>query len=362
MKHLVNQILVEKISKEVHLAYPDFPKSKFKKMCRTLDELELKARVLLITSALKQTLPHEFSQSLGILVEVMERDRLQGFDLWPFSEYIGQFGLNHFHESLKAMIILTSKFTAEFAVRPFFLKDSSLVLKFFRDNTTHSNVHVRRWISEGSRPLLPWGERLPEFIKDPAPNLTLLEELKFDEELYVRKSVANHLNDISKHHPLLVIATVRRWINESPRQHKEKIQWIKHKALRTLIKKGHKDALKLMGVFGVANVTITPLTLNQKKFKLHDTLEFQFKITSNVKKKQKLVIDYLIDFVKANGTLSSKVYKLKVVELNPMETITLKKKHSLRPITTMTYYRGVHYLLIQVNGKTLEKCDWNFLV
>lgn len=362
MKNLINHALVEKIAKEVLLAYPEFPKSKFKKMCLTLDELELKARVLLITSALKQNLPQDFTHSIKILVEVMERDKLKGFDLWPFSEYIGQFGLDHFNESLKAMEVLTSRFTAEFAVRPFFLKNSSRVLKFFKDNLHHPNVHIRRWISEGSRPLLPWGERLPEFMNDPAPTLTLLEELKFDDELYVRKSVANHLNDISKNHPLLVITTVRRWIEEGPPEHKPKIEWIKHRALRTLIKKGHKEALKLMGVVGEAKVALTPLKLNQKKFKLHDILEFQFEVTSLAKKSQRLVIDYLIDFVKANGTQSSKVFKLKIIELGPGESIILKKKHSLRPITTMTYYKGIHHLWIQINGKTLAKCEWNFLV
>ncbi len=241
MKNLINQALVEKMAKEVLFSYPDFSKSKFKNMCSGLEELELKARVLLITSALKHHLPQDFSHSLKILVEIMQRDKLRGFDLWPFSEYIGQFGLDHFSESLEAMKVLTLRFTAEFAVRPFFLKDSSEVLKFFKENINHPNVHIRRWISEGSRPLLPWGERLPEFMKDPASSLALLEELKFDEELYVRKSVANHLNDISKNHPLLVIATVKRWLEESPLEHKKKIEWIKHKALRTLIKKGHKE-------------------------------------------------------------------------------------------------------------------------
>ncbi len=120
--------------------------------------------------------------------------------------------------------------------------------------------------------------------------------------------------------------------------------------------------MKLLGVVGEAKVMLTAIKLNQKKFKLHDTLEFQFEVTSLAKKSQRLVIDYVIDFVKSNGTKSSKVFKLKVIELEGGESRSLKKKHSLRPITTMTYYKGIHHLWIQINGKNLAKCDWNFLV
>lgn len=361
MKNLINRSLLERMAAEISRVYPLFPHSKFLKQSHSLEGNELKARVLLVTSALKMHLPENFPESISILVKVMENDKLSGFDLWPFSEYIGQFGLDHYDESLAAMTVLTQKFTAEFAVRPFFIKDQHKVLKFFTKNVNHKNHHIRRWISEGSRPLLPWGERLPSFVTDPSPTLKLLEKLKYDEELYVRKSVANHINDISKHHPGLVIKTLEAWEKSSPAAQMDKILWIKRHGLRTLIKKGHKDALRLMGVSGEAKIEVGKVRLNQKTYRLNDRLELQIEFRSTSKKSQRLVVDYLIDFQKANGKKSSKVFKLKVLELSAGEKVLIKKSHHLKKITTMKYYKGLHHLLIQVNGKILAQADWQFL-
>jgi 3-methyladenine DNA glycosylase AlkC len=325
-----------------------------------LDGLELKARVLKVTAELKKNLPENYPVALSILVKTMESDQLSGFDLWPFSEYIGQFGLEHFEESLHAMTVLTERFTSEFAVRPFFLKDHARVLKFFSNHVGHKNHHVRRWISEGSRPLLPWGERLPQFVADPTPTLQLLESLKFDEELYVRKSVANHINDISKHHPELVIQTIGRWVRTSPPEHLDKIQWIKRQGLRTLIKKGNLDALKLMGVTGKAKIKAGRIKLNQKQFRLNDRLEFVIELQSTGKQSQRLIVDYLIDFQKANGKKGSKVFKLKMIEINTGEKILIRKVHHLRKISTMTYHKGPHQVMIQVNGEIIASAVWQF--
>lgn len=362
MKHLIGPALVQKLAQEIELIYPHFPKKNFLKISATLEGHELKARVLRVTAALKKNFPENYLESLSIIVRVLKNNRLSGFDVWPFSEFIGQFGLNHFDESLEAMTVLTEKFTAEFAVRPFFLKDQGKVLAFLSKNISHPNHHVRRWISEGSRPLLPWGERLPQLVIDPRPTLKLLEMLRFDDEIYVRKSVANHLNDISKHHPALVIETIGTWIKTSPDEHVKKILWIRAQGLRTLIKKGNKDALKLMGVKGAPKVEVREIKLNKKKFKLGDRLEFTVTLSSTSKTPQRLVIDYLIDFQKANGKTAIKVFKLKVLELSGRQELAIKKSHSLKKITTMTYYKGLHRLMIQVNGKILSTIDWQFLL
>ena len=360
MKNLINRLLLERMAQEISLVYPPFPKAKFIKRSSSLDGLELKARVLKVTAELKKNLPENYPVALSILVKTMERDELSGFDLWPFSEYIGQFGLEHFEESLHAMMVLTERFTSEFAVRPFFLKDHARVLKFFSNHVAHKNHHIRRWISEGARPLLPWGERLPQFVADPTPTLQLLESLKFDEELYVRKSVANHINDISKHHPELVILTIGRWVRTSPPEHVDKIQWIKRHGLRTLIKKGNPDALKLMGVTGKAKIKAGRIKLNQKQFLLNDRLEFEIELQSTAKQSQRLIVDYLIDFQKANGKKGSKVFKLKMIEINTGESILIRKVHHLRKISTMTYYKGPHQVMIQVNGEIIASAVWQF--
>jgi 3-methyladenine DNA glycosylase AlkC len=359
-KHSINQETLKKLSCEISSVYPEFQGKKLLKISEQLMLLELKERVMLVANCLRELLPEDYLRALSILVQVMEKDNLKGFELWPFSEYIGRFGLEHFKESLMAMVILTSRFTAEFAVRPFILKNHIKVLKFLMKCTQHKNFHVRRWASEGSRPLLPWGERLPLFIMDPTHTLHLLEKLKYDPELYVRKSVANHLNDISKNHPQIVVEVIRSWISHCPEVHLDKVEWIQRHALRTLIKKGYAPALTLMGVSGRGRVEVLDLSLNQDAYALHDKLIFNLKLRSISKMEEKFIIDYKIDFVKANGSKGVKTFKLKSLRLSPGEIIILHKTHSLKPITTMKYYTGTHHLMIQVNGKVVKQVDFHF--
>jgi len=358
---MINETVARQIAAAIAKAHPTFNTKKFMKLTDELKPLELKDRVKLITKYLHANLPADYPTSLKIIVKAMEESHLSGFSLWPFSEYISQFGLDHFDLSLKAMYILTQKFTAEFAVRAFLLKDHKKVLKQFEKWATDKNVHIRRWVSEGSRPLLPWGQKIPLFIMDPTHTLLLLDKLKFDDELYVRKSVANHLNDISKNHPQVVIDVLRLWQKGASENHLIKLNWITRHALRTLIKKGHPGALKLMGVDGKASIKISDITLNKSKFKLNDSIEFSFHLKSTAKIPQKLIVDYAIDFVKANGKKGKKVFKLKTIQLDPKEEITITKKHSLKPITTMKYYPGIHHLYLQVNGHIVSEVSFSFM-
>lgn len=358
-KHMISPEVVKRLAQAIEDVYPTFNSKEFQKLSKKLGPLELKKRVLLITSELKIFLPKDYRKALGILVQAMDKSDLSGFALWPFSEYISQFGLDHFDDSLEAMYKLTQRFTAEWAIRPFILKDHRKVMNILKKWIDDESVHVRRWISEGTRPLLPWGQKIPLFVLDPTHTLLLLDKLRHDEELYVRKSVANHLNDISKNHPQVVIDILRMWEKDAPTEHREKINWIKRHALRTLIKKGHPGALKLMGVGEKLSIRITEITLNKKKFKIGDKLTFEFEITSTSPKIQKLVVDYGIDFVKANGKKGKKIFKLKTFDLAPRNKILLKKVHSLKEITTMVYYPGIHHLTIQINGKVMKSIEFD---
>lgn len=360
-KNMINPTVVKKTSDVFKMAYPSFDEKRFQKVSAALKELELKARVLAITEALRSELPKDFYLAAKILNKVLAQKKLTGFELWPISEYISQFGTDHFDESLELMYQLTQQFTSEFAIRPFLLKDPERILKKFKNWLKDDNVHIRRWISEGTRPLLPWGAKIPSFVQKPA-TIPLLDALKYDEELYVRKSIANHLNDISKHHPDLVVETLKGWVKAAPETHQEKIHWIKKQALRTLIKKGHPKALGLMGVSDKSDVKLSQLKLNKDKFKLGDTLEFEFVLESTGTKTQKIIVDYGIGFLKSNGSISTKMFKLKTIELKPKEKITIKKRHSLKAITTTTFYSGQHELVLQVNGKILKKTEWLFKV
>lgn len=356
-KNFINKEVTRKLADAILAQYPSFNSRRFLLLNRELNQLELKQRVKLVTHHLKLNLELPYPEALEVLSKAMMEGNLRGFELWPFSEFISQCGLDHFDLSLKALYQMTERFTAEFAIRPFLLKDHKRVFKFFNKWVKDKNVHVRRWVSEGTRPLLPWGERLPLFIMDPTYTILLLNQLKFDEELYVRKSVANHLNDISKNHPQVVIDLLRLWEKDTPAEHLEKMDWIKRHALRTMVKKGDKRALKVLGV-GDTRIKIKKLEANKKHLKLHDSLIFNLEIQSNSKKTQKLVVDYVIDFMKSNGKMGKKVYKLKTFDLEPGESMEFKKKHSLRPITTMKYYSGTHHLMIQVNGEIMGQISF----
>ncbi|RYZ72670.1 MAG: hypothetical protein EOP05_10765 [Proteobacteria bacterium] len=243
-------------------------------------------------------------------------------------------------------------------MRPFLNADPKTTLAYLLKASVDKNVHIRRWSSEGSRPRLPWGERLNEFIKKPESTLPILENLKYDDELYVRKSVANHLNDIAKDHPDFVVKILKRWQQEVPTEHKPKIDWITRHALRVLIKNGHAGALALVGVSSNAAIEIKALKVSPTTLQFGESLRFSFEIQSTARKAQKLVIDYVIHFVKASGKTAPKVFKLKTFSLGPNEKLKIEKSHAVRKITTRDYFPGKHTLALQINGKVVAQKNW----
>lgn len=340
-------------------AHPSFDRKTFIGQASKLNRLELKARVYFVRDQLQKQLPQNYKQALRILLQSLQGGTLKGFDLWPYTEFVQTYGLQEVKISLAALQELTCLFTSEFAVRPFIVAHPEETLAFLKLCTQNENPHIRRWASEGSRPRLPWGTRLELFIKDPRPGLVLLEKLKFDPELYVRKSVANHLNDIAKDHPQIVTRLLKKWQTEVPMEHQEKLNWITRHSLRTLIKQGHPQALQLIGADTQAQVRVQELQLQKVNFRMNDKIEFSFLIRSTSKKKQKLVIDYVIHHRKANQETSAKVFKLKTLILDPGQEVNLVKNHHLKPISTRKYYSGLHILEIQVNGKIQARTEWN---
>ncbi|MFV8258680.1 DNA alkylation repair protein [Bdellovibrio bacteriovorus] len=360
-KNWINEALVRRMAEHLQYHHSDFDSKSFQKLSRELSALEMKPRVQLIRGRLQSHLPEDYTKALNILLKAVTKPKpgvepLSGFDLWAFTEFVQAYGLEHFDESMKGLHTLTQKFTAEWAVRPFLIHRQEETLKQLMAWTQDESHHVRRWVSEGSRPRLPWGELLREFIKDPAPTLKLLEKLKYDEELYVRKSVANHLNDITKTHPDVVIKTLKRWQKEAPKEHKTKIDWITRHALRTQVKAGNPEALKLLGYHTEATVKLHDLTLKPKTVKTGGHLEMSFALTSP--KDATVVVDYAIHYKKANGTNSAKVFKLANKELKAKKRMEFTKKHSFRPVTTRVLYPGSHVVEIFVNGKSLGKATF----
>lgn len=357
-KHHFNQAFLKRMSDSIAAIYPQFNSKEFLRLMPELKELEMKPRVLRLRDELRNQLPRDFKKALAVLLRSLELKKLNGFDLWPYTEFVQTYGLDHCELSLKTLTEFTKLFTAEWAVRPFIKKHPKETLHFLGECTKDTNVHIRRLASEGTRPRLPWGERLHEFIKDPEPTIRILENLKFDDELYVRKSVANHLNDIAKDNPARVIQVLTQWKKQAEKDQELKIQWIIQRSLRTLIKQGHPGALNLIGVSSEAKIQVTNFKVKQKKIRLGERLEFNFEIGSLAKRPQRLVVDYVVHFMKANKKTAPKVFKLKTFDLLPLGRIHFSKSHHIKKITTREYHPGLHSIEIQVNGAIVGRQNW----
>lgn len=357
----INKDVLMRMGRNLAAVHPAFDQKKFVALAPALDPLELKARVRLVRDQLHQQLPTDYPTALAILLASIRRGGLSGFTLWPYTEFIQTYGIHHRAKSLDALKEITELFTGEFAVRPFLKSETEETLSYLKKCARSGNEHVRRWASEGSRPRLPWGERLDVFIKHPEKTLAILEILKNDDSLYVRKSVANHLNDISKDHPALAVGTLKKWNKETTAENSDRIQWITKHALRSLIKKGDPSALALLGVSSKAQVKVLNFTINKKTYKIGDRIEMAFDVKSLASKNQNLIVDYIIHFMKSNQSTTPKVFKLKVAELKKGDVLKIAKRHHLKQVTTRRFYKGAHALEIQINGKVQARANWNLV-
>ncbi len=359
LKEGLNRAVVARIGATFADADPQFDAARFvAACCRGLERLDLKARVLRIAEVLRERLPPDYPAALDRILHAAAAwpardpaDPLSGFAAWPMTDFVGLYGLAHPEESLDALRRLTPLFTAEFAIRPFLIEHVDLTLERLDAWTGDPDDRVRRLVSEGTRPRLPWGVRLKRFQEDPAPTLALLEKLKDDPADTVRRSVANHLNDVSKDHPELMLQVCARW----QRGAGEGRDWIVRHATRGLVKQGHPGALKLLGVGDRPEVAVTAFRVAPKSIRVGESLAFGFALASTSKRPQKLVIDYAVHHRKADGSARPKVFKLKTLELAPGESLRLEKRHSFRPVTTRRYHAGAHLLELLINGRGIAR-------
>lgn len=348
-----------RLAEALHRAWPRFPKAKFLLgLENELEPLELKERMNLLSIRVAQFLPAEYSTKVDIILGALahnENDRvgLRGFILWPLSTLISQEGLDDFDLSMKALKEITKLFTAEFDVRPFLEREPDRCLRLFQKWTQDQNHHVRRLVSEGTRPRLPWGSRLMEWQNNPELSRPLLEALRKDESLYVRKSVANHLNDHSKAHPEWTLELLEKWAKQDP--HHDGVLWIIRHALRSLIKAGDSRALRLLGVRPQKHLRSQLLSLSPKRLRFGQSLEFEIEVHNRSKVPCEVLLDYVIHYQKADGRLSPKVFKGRRRTLAPGEKWVYQGKHAFRPQTTRTYFAGLHELSWQVNGQASKK-------
>lgn len=359
IRDVFNPRVITRLAEDLRHAWSGFQSDAFLGMILpNLAEMTYSERSKAITHALKVHLPADFPDAAALLVRVLppplkgeEEETYDRFIIAPQTAYISRYGMEHFEVSIRALYEMTKRFTAEWDIRHFIDRYPEKTLAVLAEWAEDENLHVRRLVSEGSRPRLPWGTRLQRFIADPRPAIVLLEKLKTDPSLYVRRSVANHLNDIAKDHPDLLVNTLERWKNEhaSP-----ELDWLIKHALRTLVKDGHPGALQLLGFEKGALVTLENFRLQPETIQMGEHLTFSFTLVSTAPKPQKLVVDYVVYFMKANGSLAPKVFKLTTTTLAPGESKNVEKRHPFRKITTREYYPGEHRLAVQVNGTTFD--------
>ena len=365
VRDVFNEDVVNQLAENLARVSRDFDAKSFRQSIHPkLKSMTFSERSNLIRDSLWEYLPKDYPLALQIILKALPPElptcELTGYDrfiILPQNEFVGKYGLNHYDLSIQALYQMTKRFSAEGAIRPFLQKYPQQTLAILSGWAEDQNCHVRRLVSEGTRPRLPWTMQLKQFIEDPRPVLQLLEKLKTDPELMVRRSVANNLNDIAKDHPDLVVKTLKRWKNLD----NNGTQWIIRHAARTLVKQGSKDVLEVLGFDSKIGITVSKIQIEKPVVKMGGSLTFSFEITSKSKQSQNLVIDYIIHHVKASGKLAPKVFKLTQRILKPGETIQIAKKHSFRLITTRKYYAGRHALEIQVNGVKYGKTEFELM-
>lgn len=354
---LFHKTNVTRLASEIATFYPSFQASMFTSaILERFPELELKQRISWIREQLRVYLPASYPDALRIIIDALpppldpsKTDNDFGeFIYAPYGEFIAVYGCTteHLNRSLTALRKVTMRFSAEDAIRYFINAFPDQTLAQLAKWSTDENYHVRRLVSEGSRPKLPWSQKI---VLKPVQTIPLLDKLYTDHTRYVTRSVANHLNDISKIEVELVLQTLTCW-KRSKKQNPKEMEFIIRHSLRTLVKKGDPGAISFLNYSTNPEIRVNSFVISRDTIPMGTTLEFTFTLTAL--KYERLLVDYKIWFQDKKGRMNnSKVFKLKQCELKKGETVQLKKTHTLlETMTTRTLYPGEHKLEIMVNG------------
>lgn len=355
LKNAFGPAVPKRLAEAIIPVFPAFPAKAFlKDALDGFEPLALLDRGRLIARALARHLPGDFEAAADILVaslgprlERTENNGMAPFFYLPHTMFVSSQGLDHFEPSMRALYELTQRFTAEMAIRPFIVKDAKRTLAKLRQWSGDPNVHVRRLVSEGTRPRLPWAMRLPDFQRDPAPVIALLERLKDDPELYVRRSVANNLNDIGKDHPAILTEVATKWLAKASPER----AWIVRHALRSAIKRGEAAALAVLDYAPVKQIGIAKAQIAPQRAKIGGKLTIAFDVTNTGKTAARLMVDFRVHYVKAKGATSPKTFKLTALDLGPGASVRLVKAVSLKDMTTRKHHLGTHRVEAMINGQ-----------
>jgi 3-methyladenine DNA glycosylase AlkC len=333
---------------------------------RGFNDLELKQRIVKLATVLEDYLHPDFRKAARQIVAALpppldptlRDDDFGDFIFAPLGEFVVRRGLEgpHVSDALRTLKQVTMRFSMEDAIRYFIKTHPEQTLAELARWATDKNYHVRRLVSEGTRPLLPWSGRLSLATHITVP---LLDVLHSDPTRYVTRSVANHLNDLTKSEPAVVLETLQRW-QVWGRQSEAELKWMTRHASRTLIKRGDPQALALLGFRAKPAISVTEFCLKSSHTRPGEALEFSFVVTAQ--RPESLVLDYVIEFVKANGRRAPKVFKIKQVELQPGRPLRVAKRHPFRAeATTFKLNPGTHRLTLQINGQAQGSCDFEMI-
>ena len=354
LKDRLNHESLREFALIIQSAYNSFQVDEFLKsvMDETWDSLELKARGRKICFGLGEYLPADYSTAISIIDEVVAK--CDGFFRMVFPDFVEVYGQDetHWEISIKALERYTQYSSSEWAVRPFIIKHEERMMAQMYAWSKHENEHVRRLASEGCRPQLPWAQALPNFKKDPAPILPILEQLKTDPSPYVRNSVANNINDISKTHPGLIAELAKDWYGKN-----EYTDWIVKHGCRTLLKIGNREVLAIFGYNDGVCVDISDFALEKTSISIGEEITFSFTVFTQEATKVRL--EYGIDYVKSNGTRNRKIFQISEISLKENQKKLYTKRHSFADVSTRKHYPGTHTIALIVNGVEREKLDFD---
>ncbi|QBI18791.1 DNA alkylation repair protein [Egibacter rhizosphaerae] len=350
LKDHVDPRMVEGLAAEFAASDTDFPAAAFvERATEGLEELELMGRVRHVADALEHALPTEPAEVVAVFDAALASESFRGWMLWPCAEVIGRTGPTEPETVIPFMARLTPRVSCEFAIRPCIEQVPEITFGHLHQWVDHPDEHVRRLVSEGTRPRLPWGTRLRALQADPAPAIALLDRLRDDPSGFVRRSVANHLGDVVKDHPELALATAERWQREGGR-HVDEV--VRH-GLRTRIKAGDAAALRLVGYDGDAPVRMPHLAISPRRLAIGETATLGVELSADGHRAVPVVVEYLVHYLGARGPRKPQAYRLAERTLQPGETCALQRRHTFAHASIRTLHPGRHLVEVQVNGRVL---------
>lgn len=352
-KDEISVAMAGRLAGELAAAWPAFPRRRFTQgLGQALEPLELMARAGVLTDRLEATLPGDFAAAAAILWAALDSPSFTGWMTLPCGNFVARAGIDRPDLALPLLAGLTPRWSSELAIRPFIERHPRVTYAHLRRWVADPDEHVRRLVSEGTRPRLPWAPQLRGLMADPTPNVPLLDRLVDDPSVYVRRSVANHLNDIAKDHPDRAVDLARRWWARG-----DDARWAVRHGLRSLVKAGVPDALAVLGVTTDADIRLTSLTVDREVMAIGDAVTFTAIIELVGPEPTEAVVDYRVHYVGTKGVRRPKVFKLSRRVLEPGQPTTFTRRHAFEHVSIRRILAGTHTIDVQVNGRVLGSVE-----